>query len=77
MGMLPVVAVQVPWDIARCMLTVVHSNADIGMSGVVSCLCAVHAVLSLVAMQVARVIVSAMYVVVLVPWQYVGSVEWP
>ena len=35
------VAVQAPWDIARCMLTVVHHNADIGMSGVVSCLCTI------------------------------------
>ena len=42
MGMLPALAVQALWDIARCMFTVVHSNADIGMSGVVSCLCAVH-----------------------------------
>ena len=41
MGMLPAGAVQVPWDIARCMLTVVHHNADIGMSGVVSHLCTI------------------------------------
>ena len=41
MGMLPVVAVQMLWDIARCILTVVHCDADIGMSGVVSRLCAV------------------------------------
>ena len=33
----PVVAVQMPWDIARCMLMVVHHNAGICMSGVVSC----------------------------------------
>ena len=38
----PVVAVQMPWDIARCMLMVVHHNAGIGMSGVVSRLCTVH-----------------------------------
>ena len=31
-----------PWDIARCMLTVVHHNAGICMSGVVSHLCTVH-----------------------------------
>ena len=36
-----VVAVQTPWDIARCMLTVVHRNAGICMSGVVSRLCTV------------------------------------
>ena len=41
MGMLPVVAVQVPWDIARCMLTVVCHNAGIGTSGAVSHLCAI------------------------------------
>ena len=40
-GMSPAVAVQAPWDIARCMLTVVHHNAGIGMSGVVSCLCTI------------------------------------
>ena len=39
--MLPAVAVQTPWDIARCTLTIVHHDADIGMSGVVSHLCAV------------------------------------
>ena len=38
----PVVAVQTPWDIARCMLTVVHHNTGICMSGVVSRLCTVH-----------------------------------
>ena len=38
----PAVAVQMPWDIARCMLTVVHHNAGICMSGVVSHLCTVH-----------------------------------
>ena len=42
MGMLLAVAVQAPWDIARYMLTVVHCNAGIGMSGVVSHLCAIH-----------------------------------
>ena len=42
MGMSLVVAVQVPWDIARWMLTVVHCNAGIGMSGAVSHLCTVH-----------------------------------
>ena len=42
MRMLPVVAVQMPWDIARCMLTVVHHNAGICMSGVVSHLCTIH-----------------------------------
>ena len=42
MRMSPVVAVQMPWDIARCMLMVVHCNAGICMSGVVSCLCTVH-----------------------------------
>ena len=42
MRMSPVVAVQKPWDIARCMLMVVHCNAGICMSGVVSCLCTVH-----------------------------------
>ena len=31
-----------PWDIARCMLMVVHHNAGICMSGVVSHLCTVH-----------------------------------
>ena len=41
MRMLPVVAVQTPWDIARCMLTVVHRNAGICMSGVVSHLCTI------------------------------------
>ena len=41
-GMSPAVAVQAPWDIARCMLTVIHSNADIGMSDMVSHLCAIH-----------------------------------
>ena len=39
MRMSLVVAVQMPWDIARCMLTVVHHNAGICMSGVVSHLC--------------------------------------
>ena len=33
---------QMPWDIARCMLTVVHHNTGICMSGVVSHLCTVH-----------------------------------
>ena len=42
MRMLPVVAVQMPWDIARCMLMVVHCNAGICMSGVMSHLCTVH-----------------------------------
>ena len=42
MRMSLVVAVQTPWDIARCMLTVVHHNAGICMSGVVSRLCTVH-----------------------------------
>ena len=42
MRMSPVEAVQMPWDIARCMLTVVHCNAGICMSGVVSHLCTVH-----------------------------------
>ena len=36
------VAVQTPWDIARCILMVVHCNAGICMSGVVSCLCTIH-----------------------------------
>ena len=36
------VGVQMPGDIARCMLTVVHHNAGICMSGVVSCLCTIH-----------------------------------
>jgi len=31
--MLPVVAVLVPWDVAICMVTIVHQNADISMSG--------------------------------------------
>ena len=36
--MSPVVAVLVPWDVAICMVTIVHQNADISMSGVgVSC----------------------------------------
>ena len=39
---LPAVAVQMLWDIARCMLMVVHCNAGICMSGVVSHLCTVH-----------------------------------
>ena len=34
-------AVQAQWDIARCMLTVVHCSAGIGMFGVVSHLCAI------------------------------------
>ena len=38
----PAVAVQMPWDIARCMLTVVHHNAGICMSDVVSHLSTVH-----------------------------------
>ena len=38
----PAVAVQMPWDIARCMLMVVHHNAGICMSGLVSRLCTVH-----------------------------------
>ena len=42
MRMSPVVAVQMLWDVARCMLTVVHCNAGICMSGVVSHLCTVH-----------------------------------
>ena len=42
MIMSPAVAVQTPWDIARCMLTVVHRNTGICMSGVVSHLCTVH-----------------------------------
>ena len=41
MRMLPAVAVQTPWDIARCMLTVVHHNAGICMSRVVSHLCTI------------------------------------
>ena len=41
MGMSLVVAVQVLWDIARCMLTVVHHNAGISMSGAVSHLCTI------------------------------------
>ena len=40
--MLLVVAVQTLWDIARCMLMVVHHNTGICMSGVVSRLCTVH-----------------------------------
>ena len=40
--LLLLVAVQMPWDIARCMLTVVHHNTGIWMSGVVSHLCTVH-----------------------------------
>ena len=36
------VAVQTPWDIARCMLMVVHHNTGICMSGVVSHLCTIH-----------------------------------
>ena len=36
------VAVQTLWNIARCILTVVHCNTGICMSGVVSCLCTVH-----------------------------------
>ena len=39
---LPAVAVQTLWDIARCMLTVVHHNTGICMSGVVSHLCTIH-----------------------------------
>ena len=39
---LPAVAVQMRWDIARCILMVVHRNAGICMSGVVSHLCTVH-----------------------------------
>jgi len=31
--MLPVVAVLVPWDVAICVVTIVHQNADISMSG--------------------------------------------
>ena len=42
MIMSPAVAVQTPWDIARCMLTVVHRNTGICMSGVVSHLCTVR-----------------------------------
>ena len=37
----PVVTVQMPWDIAS-MLMVVHCNAGICMSGMVSRLCTVH-----------------------------------
>ena len=33
---------QALWDIARCMLTVIHCNAGISMSGAVSHLCTVH-----------------------------------
>jgi len=31
--MLPAVAVLVPWDVAVCVVTIVHQNADISMSG--------------------------------------------
>jgi len=31
--MLPVVAVLVPWDVAICVVAIVHQNADINMSG--------------------------------------------
>ena len=41
MRMSPVVAVQTLWDIVRCMLTIIHCNAGICMSGVVSRLCTV------------------------------------
>jgi len=31
--MLPAVAVLVPWDVAICVVTIVHQNANISMSG--------------------------------------------
>ena len=42
MRMSPAVAVQMLWDIVRCMLMVVHLNAGICMSGVVSRLCTIR-----------------------------------
>ena len=41
MRMLLAVAVQALWDIVRCMFTIIHCNAGICMSGVVSRLCTV------------------------------------
>ena len=71
----PVVAVQMPWDIARCMLMVVHHNTGICMSGMVSCLCTVHGCTIASGMLAARVIVSAMCVAVLAPGECTGSGE--
>ena len=64
---------QVPWDIAR---SIVHSNADIGMSGVVSHLCAVCG-FTIASGCAGGEGDCVTYVAVPALWEHVGGIGWP